>query len=379
MLGAVVWSVDIPPVFLHLIGIVVMSDEQTMTRDILVPTCLLAVFQDEPFHTCTRCTVWLAVDEARLVVGDRSQGNILRVFHLYDVLALLHPSHLHTLECHQARRSTAIVVVATRGIKAVGTRIDTLTITGIIGVVHILETQHMTELMGEGSDTIHRWNYRSTWHTYQLGRTGIVVNLYAIDGGVVIQIPAVWPDVITIGSTCLAISGIDYVAVVHDAIAIVIKLAEIQIRIVLLGEFHSLLHHVAWVGICTAGTAAVATIVGCWLGKGVWTHYLEVRDKLTHGIVAVVILHTTRTAVLAVARLVQPVVEVLLGVSKHAILEVNQDHQILRFLDSSLSGSCFGSILAGSHDAAAQELVRRLLHDRGFAQDVGSGIFRTGQ
>ena len=204
------------------------------------------------------------------------------------------------------------------------------------------------------------------------------MNQDAIDGGVVVQIPAVWPDVITIGSTCLAISGIDYVAVVHDAIAIVIKLAEIQIRIVLLGEFHSLLYHVAWVGISTTG-AAVATIVSRWLGKGVWTHYLEVRDKLTHGIVAVVILHTTRTAVLAVARLVQPVVEVLLGVAQHAILEVNQNHQILRFLDSSLSGSCFGSILAWSNDAAAQELVRRLLHDRGFAQDVGSGIFRTGQ
>ena len=205
------------------------------------------------------------------------------------------------------------------------------------------------------------------------------MNLYAIDGGVVVQIPAVWPDVITIGCTCLAITGIDYVAVVHDAIAIVIKLAEIHIRIVLLGEFHSLLHHVAWVGISTAGTAAVAAIVGCWLGKGVWTHYLEVRDKLTHRIVAVVILHTTRTAVLAVARLVQPVVEVLLGVAQYAILEVNQDHQILRFLDSSFAASCFNSILAWSNDAAAQELVRRLLHDRGSAQDVGSGIFRTDQ
>ena len=202
---------------------------------------------------------------------------------------------------------------------------------------------------------------------------------YAVDGGVVVQVPAVWPDVITIGSTCLAISGIDYVAVVHDAVAVVIKLAEIQIRIVLLGEFHSLLYHVAWVGISTTGAAAVATIVSRWLGKGVWTHYLEVRDKLTHGIVAVVILHTTRTAVLAVARLVQPVVEVLLGVSKHAILEVNQDHQILRFLDSSFAASCFNSILARSHDAAAQELVRRLLHDRGSTQDVGSGIFRTDQ
>ena len=355
-----------------------MSDEQTMTRDILVPTRLLAVFQDEPLHTCTRCTVWLAVDEARLVIGDGSEGNILRVLHLYDVLAFLHPSHLHTLKRHQTRRSTAIVVVAARGIKAVGTRIDTLTIAGIIGIIHILETQHMTELMGEGSDTIHRWNYRSTWHTYQLGRAGIVVNQDTIDGGVVIQIPAVWPDVIMIGSTCLAISGIDYVAVVHDAIAIVIKLAEIQIRIVLLGEFHCLLHHGAWVSISTVGTAAVATIVGCWLGKGVWTHHLEVRDKLTR-IVAVVILHATRTAILAVARLVQPVVEVLLGVAQYAILEVNQDHQILRFLDSSLSGSCFGSILARSNDAAAQELVRRLLHDRGSAQDVGSGIFRTGQ
>ena len=237
----------------------------------------------------------------------------------------------------------------------------------------------MTELMGEGSDTIHRWNYRSTRHTYQLGRAGIVVNLYAIDGGVVVQIPAVWPDVITIGCTCLAISGIDYVAVVHDAIAIVIKLAEIQIRIVLLGELYSLLHHVAWIGISTAGTATVATIVGCWLGKGVWTHYLEVRDKLTHGIVAVVILHTTRTAILAVARLVQPVVEVLLGVAQYAILEVNQNHEILRFLDGSFSASCFSSILARSHDAAAQELVRCLLHNRSSAQDVGSGIFRTGQ
>ena len=205
------------------------------------------------------------------------------------------------------------------------------------------------------------------------------MNLYAIDGGVVVQIPAVWPDVITIGCTCLAISGIDYVAVVHDAIAIVIKLAEIQIRIVLLGEFHSLLHHVAWVGISTAVTATVATIVGCWLRKGVWTHYLEVRDKLTHGIVAVVILHTTRTAILAVARLVQPVVEVLLGVTQHAILEVNQNHEILRFLDGSFSTSCFSSILARRHDAAAQELVRCLLHNRSSAQDVGSGIFRTGQ
>ena len=111
MLGAVVWSVDIPPVFLHLIGIVVMSDEQSMTWYILVPTCLLTVFQDEPLHTCTRCTVWLAVDEACLVVGDGSQGNILWVLHLYDVFAFLHPSHLHTLECHEARRSTAIVVV----------------------------------------------------------------------------------------------------------------------------------------------------------------------------------------------------------------------------------------------------------------------------
>ena len=88
-----------------------MSDEQTVTWDILVPTCLLAVFQDEPLHTCTRCTVWLAVDEARLVVSDGSEGNILRVLHLYDVLAFLHPAHLHALECHQARRSAAIVVV----------------------------------------------------------------------------------------------------------------------------------------------------------------------------------------------------------------------------------------------------------------------------
>ena len=205
------------------------------------------------------------------------------------------------------------------------------------------------------------------------------MNLYAIDGGVVVQIPAVWPDIIAIGSTCLAVTGIDYVAVVHDTIAVVIKLAEIQIRIVLFGKFHSLLHHVAWVGISTAGGTAVATIVGCWLGKGVWTHYLEVRDKLTHGIVAVVILHTTRSAILAVARLVQPVVEVLLGVAQHTILEVNQNHQILRFLDGSFAASCFNSILARSHDAAAQELVRSLLHNRSSAQDVGSGIFRTDQ
>ena len=202
---------------------------------------------------------------------------------------------------------------------------------------------------------------------------------YAVDGGVVVQVPAVWPDVITIGSTCLAVTCIDYVAVVHDTIAIVITLAEIQIRIVLLSEFHSLLYHVAWVGISTVSSATVATIVGCWLGKGVWTHYLEVRDKLPHGIVAVVILHTTRSAVLAVARLVQPVVEVLLGVAQHAILEVNQNHQILRFLDGSFAASCFNSILARSHDAAAQELVRSLLHNRSSAQNVGSGILRTDQ
>ena len=180
MLCRVVRTVDAPPFLLHLLGVVVVCNHQTVCRNVFVPSCLLTVLKDKPFHSGSCFASWLCVDEAGLVVGDALKRNVLRIEQFLDVGTFAHPSHLHTLECHEAWRCTALVVVATRSVETVVAGVKTHAVVVAVRIVHILQTQNVSELVCECSDAVHRRNCRSAWHADKLSRTRIVVHLYAV-------------------------------------------------------------------------------------------------------------------------------------------------------------------------------------------------------
>ena len=119
------------------------------------------------------------------------------------------------------------------------------------------------------------------------------------------------PDIVVVGCTCLAVSGIYNVAVVHFAVAVVVELREVELRIVLACQFERLAHHVSRIGIGALRVAVVAAVIGSRLRQCIWSHYMEVGHELSHRVVAEIVFHAARTAVCVISRFVQPTCEVV--------------------------------------------------------------------
>ena len=140
-----------------------------------------------------------------------------------------------------------------------------------------------------------------------------------------------WPYVVGIGCTCFAISGIDNITVVHLAVAIIIELCEVEVGIILSCKLQSLSHHIARIGIC-ARIACIAAIISRRFRKRIRTYNLKVGHILSHRIVAIIILHTTSTAIYTISRLVKPTVEVGILITHSAVAKVDKYNKILRLL-----------------------------------------------
>ena len=175
------------------------------------------------------------------------------------------------------------------------------------------------------------------------------------------------PDVVVVGSTCLAVSGIYNVAVVHFAVTVVVELREVELWIVLASQLKRLTHHVARIGVGALCVAGVAAIISCWLRQCVWSNDLEVWDELSHRVVAVIIFHAARTAVGVISRLVQPTCKVVVGVTHGAVSEVDEYHEILRLLHLRVLTLDF----AWSHNLTVERLCWCLAHDVGAFKEVG--------
>ena len=161
-----------------------------------------------------------------------------------------------------------------------------------------------------------------------------------------------WPHVVIVASGSLAVAGIDNIAVVHQSVAVVVKLAEVHVGVVLFGQQACLFHHRAWV--LVAARVVVGGIVGCFVCQVVGSHHVEVGHVGSHGVVGVVVFHASCAPVLAVAHLVEPCVEVLVLKFEGAVGKVHQHHQILALV----AVAQFGCLHLAAHKVLVEQCGR---------------------
>ena len=165
----VVGTVHAPVLVHHFLCIVIVVYKQSVSRYVRVPAGLLPVFKHKPLVTRAGFAVGLCVDVSRLVCRDIVERHVLGVFQLNYVGVFLCPSHLQTLESHQAGRRAAVVVVTARSVQAVRARVNSVAVCIIVGVIHVLQTENVSELVGERSDAVHRRHSRRSGHAHKLG------------------------------------------------------------------------------------------------------------------------------------------------------------------------------------------------------------------
>ena len=90
-----------------------------------------------------------------------------------------------------------------------------------------------------------------------------------------------WPHVIRVGRAGLAVARVYYITVVNNAVAVVVKLAEIKAGIGLLGQLAGLLYHRTGVDVL-AGVFRIACVCNQRLGQSVRPYHREVGHKLPH-------------------------------------------------------------------------------------------------
>ena len=248
-------------VAVHLVGnpqVVVegdMPDEQAVAGEILVPTLLLAVFEDEIF-----LVGFGGVDAQAHVVVDRFEDNVARcgIQHFG-----VEPAHAHTLVGREVARRTGIVEVATHvherptaGREVAAAR----------HVVEVGKVEHVGIFVADGADAL-----KVVLVLARLGienRTefvgaGIAVDAHAVEGERLsvaerFNLARVLPDGVFAAARGLAHTGVEHVDIVHHAIEVAVVLAEVNLSVQGFAGFH---HHVPGVEVTAREVLPVETDV----------------------------------------------------------------------------------------------------------------------
>ena len=174
--GIVVGAVDAPVLCHHVLGVVVMVDEQAVVGYVGVPTGLLTIFEHVPLKAVGLGQAGLRINIGSGVGGHIVERDVLGLVELLEV-GLFHPAHLQALKGHEAGRGAAVVVVTARGVEAVGAGIDADAAVVVVGVVHILEAEYVAKLVYKGADTVHL----GAGGAHEFGRYRIVVDGDAVN------------------------------------------------------------------------------------------------------------------------------------------------------------------------------------------------------
>ena len=151
-----------------------------------------------------------------------------------------------------------------------------LVVGGIVGVVVVGQSQHMSEFVAHRAYACRR----GAAVAVELSRAGICVDGLAVDGQVdaeARQLVFVWPDGIGGGTGVLSVTGKDDIDHVHLAVAIAIVLAEIHQSVVarfLAGVFDHLAHmHIRALHI------VVVAVIAAGAGQPDRTYHIKLRFK----------------------------------------------------------------------------------------------------
>ena len=198
------------------------------------------------------------------------------------------------------------------------------------------KTEHMTELMHEGTDAR---RLRFDDGTIDFVAAGIVAHLDAIQLqrllgkssflGDISIIGRMWPDGIAITRIRLTLSGIEEIDVVDEAILVVIILREIHQWV---GKCTSLSHELLQSNRIIYRRTLVGSVIGILLWQGYRTNDIKLRLEFAIGTVHIEISRTSvGTIAISESLFIEHIVEELMRIATHGrelcISKLHQDDQ----------------------------------------------------
>ena len=315
-----------------------LPNQHTCCRDIRIPSCLLttfdivvqAFFSSRLFHS--RCIDLVGVILLRAVRIEGQQSTVRAQVLRTD------PAH-EILLPHAVVRRTVTVTVITAAVHDIPfvRRQLTVVVRSVLSVIEVRQTDHVTKLMAEHTDTRAR-----TAITLQLLRHRVVIQVLAIQFGIGfcingvptainnrLNIVVMRPDRVGRTAVRFSLTGIDHIHEIHIAVIVPVVVSEIQIVILVISQNTCFNHSVCCVFVIFT---YVLTVIILLFTQRHRTIYIELRLILTVRLIFEILCSRTVSAVRRAVLAGDHIFHYLCRVSglEADIREVRQDQQSAR-------------------------------------------------